>query len=222
MRRRKRISPQRSQSSQAETDSPNTKRRFAFAGRFFVHKKVNNYNKNIHFLLTFLSFGSIILVWLFLPTCTFALKKGKPFSMSTLKRREARELVIALLFETEFKDGESTSEIYELSADNREIPDDEYIKRAYFGVCENRERIDELIGKNARGWKTNRLTRLSRSVMRLAVYEMLFEDKIPNSVSINEAVELTKKFDDPKAKAFVNGVLNSVKNEIEADENKDE
>ena len=56
----------------------------------------------------------------------------------------------------------------------------------------------------------------------LAVYEMLFEDKIPNSVSINEAVELTKKFDDPKAKAFVNGVLNSVKNEIEGNGEKND
>ena len=70
--------------------------------------------------------------------------------MSEIKRREARELVIALLFETEFKDGESVSEIYELSAENREIPEDEYIKRAYFGVCENREKIDDLIGSKHR------------------------------------------------------------------------
>ncbi len=136
--------------------------------------------------------------------------------MSGIKRREARELVVALLFETEFKTEESVSDIYTLSVENREIPNDSYIKRAYFGVCENKEQIDELIGKNARGWKTTRLSKLSRSVMRLAVYEMLFEEKIPNSVAINEAIELTKKFDDPKAKAFVNGVLNSVKNEIEA------
>jgi N utilization substance protein B len=53
--------------------------------------------------------------------------------------------------------------------------------------------------------------------MRLAVYEMLFCEDIPYSVSINEAVELTKKFDDPKAKAFVNGVLNSVKDALEAE-----
>ena len=140
--------------------------------------------------------------------------------MSEIKRREARELVVALLFETEFKDGEDVAEIYEISVENREIPDDSYIKRAYFGVCENKEKIDELIGKNTHGWRTNRLTRLSRSIMRLAVYEMLFEDKIPNSVSINEAIELTKKFDDPKAKAFVNGVLNSVKNELEGSNEK--
>jgi N utilization substance protein B len=137
--------------------------------------------------------------------------------MSALKRKEAREIVVGLLFETEFKNDENSNEIFAISTENREIPEDEYIKSAYFGVCENREKIDELIGANSKGWKTHRLTRLSRSVMRLAVYEMLFCEDIPYSVSINEAVELTKKFDDPKAKAFVNGVLNSVKDSLEAE-----
>ena len=137
--------------------------------------------------------------------------------MSALKRKEAREVVVGLLFETEFKTEENSSEIFAISTENRDIPEDEYIKAAYFGVCENREKIDELIGANSNGWKTHRLTRLSRSVMRLAVYEMLFCEDIPYSVSINEAIELTKKFDDPKAKAFVNGVLNSIKSALEAE-----
>ena len=136
--------------------------------------------------------------------------------MSAMTRKEARETVISLLFETEFKTEDDSAEIFAISTENREIPDDDYIKNAYFGVCDNREKIDELIGTHSNGWKTHRLTKLSRSVMRLAVYEMLFCEDIPFSVSINEAIELTKKFDDPKAKAFVNGVLNSVKNELEA------
>lgn len=138
--------------------------------------------------------------------------------MSVLKRKEAREVVVGLLFETEFKTEDNSAEIFAISSENREIPEDDYIKSAYFGVCESREKIDELIGAHSNGWKTHRLTRLSRSVMRLAVYEMLFCEDIPHSVSINEAVELTKKFDDPKAKAFVNGVLNSVKNALEAED----
>ena len=138
--------------------------------------------------------------------------------MSVLKRKEAREVVVGLLFETEFKTEDNSAEIFAISSENREIPEDDYIKSAYFGVCENREKIDELIGAHSNGWKTHRLTRLSRSVMRLAVYEMLFCEDIPHNVSINEAVELTKKFDDPKSKAFVNGVLNSVKNALEAED----
>ena len=123
----------------------------------------------MHFSLTFLSFGSIILVWLFLPKCKVALKKGKPFDMSEIKRREARELVIALLFETEFKDGETVSEIYELSAENREIPDDDYIKRAYFGVCENKEKIDELLAK---------ITDKVKSVTNLEDLEIIVDEVI--------------------------------------------
>ena len=140
--------------------------------------------------------------------------------MSALKRKEAREQVISLLFETEFKVEDRIEEVFAISVENREIPADDYIKRAYFGVYENQEKIDGLLGTHSNGWKTNRLSKLSRSVMRLAVYEMLFEEDIPYSVSINEAVELTKKYDDPKARAFVNGVLNSVKNELETDKDK--
>ena len=136
--------------------------------------------------------------------------------MSGITRKEAREQVVALLFETEFKADESSAEVFSISSENREIPEDEYIKRTYFGVCDNREKIDELIGAHSHGWKTHRLTTLSRSILRLAVYEMLFEE-IPYSVSINEALELSKKFDDPKAKAFINGVLNSVKTALEGE-----
>ena len=137
--------------------------------------------------------------------------------MSALKRKEAREIVVGLLFEAEFRTDESSKEVYAISTENREIPKDDYVERAYFGVCDNRDKIDELIGASAKGWKTNRLTKLLRSIMRLATYEMLFESDIPYSVSINEAIELTKKFDDPQARAFVNGVLNSVKDKLEAE-----
>ncbi len=136
--------------------------------------------------------------------------------MSGLTRKEARELVVELLFETEFKTDESSKEIYAISSENREIPNDEYIKGVYFGVYEHREEIDKIIGECSNGWKTHRLSKLSRSVLRLAVYEMLYLD-IPYSVSINEAVELTKKFDDPKARPFVNGVLNAVKDKLTAE-----
>ena len=146
---------------------------------------------------------------------TSAEKKGK-LIMSGIKRKEAREIVVGLLFETEFKTEENSKEIFAISTENRDIPEDEYVREAYFGVCENKEQIDALIGAHSNGWKTHRLTRLSRSIMRLATYEMLFCDDIPYSVSINEAIELTKKFDDPKARAFVNGVLNSVKDELES------
>ena len=133
--------------------------------------------------------------------------------MST-SRREAREAVFALLFETEFKRDEDIVQIYALSCENREIAEDAYIHDTYFGVCEHREEIDELINRHAKGWKTNRISRVSRSVLRLCTYELLYCTDIPASVSINEAIELSKKYDQEQARAFVNGVPNSVKNEI--------
>lgn len=132
----------------------------------------------------------------------------------SINRREAREAVFELLFETEFKRDEDIVQIYALSCENREIAEDAYIHDTYFGVCEHREEIDELINRHAKGWKTNRISRVSRSVLRLCTYELLYCKDIPASVSINEAVELSKKYDQEQARAFVNGVLNSVKNEI--------
>lgn len=125
-------------------------------------------------------------------------------------------MVIGLLFETEFRADEDVNSIFALACEDREIPEDEYVRRAYFGIYDNIERIDATIGEHSKGWKPERMSKLSRSVLRLCVYEMLYEE-IPYSVSINEAVELSKTFDDDKARPFVNGILNSVKNALEAD-----
>lgn len=139
-----------------------------------------------------------------------------PKNQIVMTRREAREVVFALLFETEFRKDETVEEIYYSSVENREIEADEFIKRAYFAVSEKKEEIDAKIGEHSNGWKTERLTNVSRSVLRLGVYEMLYEETIPYNVSINEAVEIAKKYDEEKARAFINGVLNSVKKELEA------
>ena len=132
-----------------------------------------------------------------------------------MTRREAREELLNLLFETEFRTDESAEEIYATSKENREVPDDEYVRRAYFAIMERKEEIDSIIGEHAHGWKTSRLGRISRAILRMATYELLCEEDIPANVTINEALELSKRFDDEKARPFVNGVLNSVKNSVE-------
>ncbi len=136
-----------------------------------------------------------------------------------MNRRQAREAAFTLLFETEFHPEQEKEAIFALSVENREIGEDEYVKNAYFGVYSNLEEIDALISKHAKGWKVSRISRVSRSILRLSVFEMLHLSNIPASVSINEAVELCKKFDEESARPFVNGVLNSVKNEIEGADN---
>jgi len=140
-----------------------------------------------------------------------------------MTRREAREYVFALLFETEFRTDETVEEIFATSVENREIPEDVFVREAYFTIHQNREHIDDVIGQHANGWKTSRMTRVSRSILRLCVYEMLYQKDIPYSVSINEAIEIAKKYDEEKARPFINGVLNSVKVWLEsAEHTKDE
>ena len=146
----------------------------------------------------------------------FYVKENNHMAMN---RRQAREAAFTLLFETEFHPEEAKEAIFALSVENREIAEDEYVKTAYFGVYSHLEEIDALVAKHAKGWKVSRISRVSRSILRLAVFEMLHLENVPTSVSINEAVELSKKFDEESARPFVNGVLNSVKNEIEGADN---
>ena len=143
-------------------------------------------------------------------------KKGKQPALTA--RQLAREAVFGLLFETEYHDGEAETPeaILERAALSRDVKaDNAYIRSTYFGACEHMEELDELIGRHAKGWRTGRLSRVSRAIIRLGVYEMKYRDDIPNAIAINEAVELSKRYDAPKARAFINGVLNAVKDELE-------
>jgi N utilization substance protein B len=135
-----------------------------------------------------------------------------------MTRKEQREATFELLFEREFRLEESAEEIFALSTENRDIDSvkEKYIKSTYFGVVEHEEEIDALITEASNGWKVSRLSNATRCAIRLCVYEMLYCKDIPSSVSINEALEIVKKFDDPKSRAFTNGVLNNIKNKLES------
>ena len=135
--------------------------------------------------------------------------------MAAITRKEARAEVFHLLFETEFHSEASPKEIYALSREDREFVEDAYIQQAYFGVCEHLDEIDEIMARHSNGWKPSRITPISRSAMRLCIFEMKYMEDIPSVVSLNEAIELVKTFDDPKMRSFVNGVLNGVKEELE-------
>lgn len=133
------------------------------------------------------------------------------------QRRAAREAILALLFETEYHDNEAPEAILLRAAEARGVDvKDRYIRKEYYAIMENLDEIDALLGRHAKGWRTDRLSRVSRAVLRLGAYEVAFAEKIPAPIAINEAVELAKKYDDPKARAFVNGVLNAIKDELDA------
>ena len=135
--------------------------------------------------------------------------------MAKMTRKEAREEAFRLLFETEFRGDEDPAEIFALSEENREVSGNAYIKTVYFGVREHLEEIDAIIMRHSNGWKPSRISPVTLSAARLCIFEMLYMEDIPNAVSLNEAIELVKKFDDGKMKAFINGLLNGAKDEIE-------
>ncbi len=144
-----------------------------------------------------------------------AYKKGYCKHMAAMTRKEARAEAFRLLFETEFRTDATPEQIYALSMAEREVAEDDYIERVYFGVREHLDEIDEIIARHSNGWKPSRITPVSRSAIRLCIYEMKYMDEIPLPVSINEAIELVKTFDDAKMRTFVNGVLHGAKTELE-------
>ena len=134
-----------------------------------------------------------------------------------MNRREARELLFTLLYEAQFSAPDEAEQIYASAMRYREIEDDKYVRRAFFGARDHVSELDALIDKHIRGWKSDRVSRVTRAIMRLCVYEFLYEDGIPQTVSINEAVELSKKYDRDGSSSFVNGVLNTIYRELNAD-----
>ena len=128
-----------------------------------------------------------------------------------MNRRQARENVFYLIFESHFQnENENYAELFNSAQDMGVIEYDEYTEKVFFGVMSNAEELDKKIEENAKGWKLGRMSKVSVSIMRICIYEMLYCDDIPYNVSINEAVELAKKFDHDKAPSFINGVVNKI------------
>lgn len=126
-----------------------------------------------------------------------------------MKRYQAREISFVIIFEKSLN-GLTIDEIIQNDTESRDIETDEYIKTVTYGVYENIEKIDEVISNNLKGWTISRISKVALALLRLSVFEILFMDDIPESVSVNEAVELCKKFATEDDAAYLNGVLGSV------------
>ena len=127
-----------------------------------------------------------------------------------MTRVMAREEAFILIFEKIFNKEATTEEILKLAHEVRDLEADDYIKTVFSGVFENVDALDALISEKAVGWKISRISKTSLAILRLAIFEIKFMDDIPESVSINEAVELCKKYATKEDASFVNGILASV------------
>ena len=123
-----------------------------------------------------------------------------------MTRRELRENVFKMLFRVEFFDAGELSEQLVLF-DHVTDKDFQYIAERYRDIYNHLSEIDEAINEVAKGWKTTRMGKVDLALIRLAVYEIRYDDEIPFKVAVNEAVELAKQYGTNESPAFVTGIL---------------
>ena len=125
-------------------------------------------------------------------------------------RTELREHIFKMLFQIEFNDPADMPDHLKYYFETLEDAGDkeiDYIRGKYEAVVSRLPEIDALLNENAKGWKTGRINTVDLTILRLAVYEMKWDDDIPDGVAINEAVELAKRFGGESSSSFVNGIL---------------
>lgn len=130
-----------------------------------------------------------------------------------MKRRELREHIFELLFRIEFNGSEEMPDQIRLFFDSLEEfreEDQSYMEEKYARIVEKLPEIDKKIEETAKGWKLSRMGKVDLTILRLAVYEIEYDDDVPVGVAINEAVELSKKFGGDDSPAFINGILGKI------------
>lgn len=143
-----------------------------------------------------------------------------------MKRRVAREIAIQSLYQIEMNEVSpkeaAQSAIHEAEHENEaglDVADDKispaYIYELVEGIYSNKTQIDNMLAEYLKGWQMDRLSRIDREVLRLAVYEMIYREDVPPKVVVNEAIELAKHFGTDESGKFVNGVLGKMIKELE-------
>lgn len=131
-----------------------------------------------------------------------------------MTRHESRELAFILIFEKSFQEDTTVIELIENALELELFPQNAFAETLARKVYDNLEEIDKNIDENLVGWSAKRISRVSRSILRLAVCELLFSEDMPVGVAINEAVEIAKKYGSAEDASYINGVLGSVAKKI--------
>ncbi|MDY6857003.1 MAG: transcription antitermination factor NusB [Thermodesulfobacteriota bacterium] len=130
-------------------------------------------------------------------------------------RRKSRELALQVLYQIDIscENGRSALEIF---WESFKVPrkSREFSERLVVGVSDHKEDIDNIIGRYSKNWSLKRMPKVDRNILRLSIYELFFCLDIPAKVTINEAIELGKKFGTEKSGSFINGILDSVSADI--------
>ena len=129
------------------------------------------------------------------------------------KRRQARALTVQVLFHMEYSPG-GPEESFQLISESFDSPDGilDFSRQLVLGIWKHRKDLDKLISQSSKNWRLERMSRVDRNILRVGVFEILFMKDIPPKVSIDEAVELGKKFGTEESGAFINGILDNIYN----------
>lgn len=126
-----------------------------------------------------------------------------------MSRREDRETAVKLIYEYMYYNGMNAHEFISDRERANECEYSAFVKEAFVGVSNAESEIDKAISELSNGWKISRMAKVTLAVLRLAAYEIIFTDT-PAKAVINEALEIAKKYDDPKSTRFINGILNNL------------
>ena len=137
-----------------------------------------------------------------------------------MDRSLAREIAMKMLYAASLGGEESMSEVLEQSeqADTLSDSDKTFLENLTYGVRARQQELDEIVAQYAQGWALNRLAKVDLTILRMAVYEMLYMPEIPVGATINEAVELAKRYGGDDSSSFVNGILGKIARRTEAAE----
>ncbi len=127
-----------------------------------------------------------------------------------MSRRELREQIFKLLFRVEFNRVEDMPEQEQLFFEDEDAAQEEdaaYVSEKFRKIFDKLSDIDSRLNEKAEGWDTTRMSKVDLTILRLAVYEICYDENVPTGVAINEAVELAKKFGQDASSGFVNGIL---------------
>jgi N utilization substance protein B len=130
------------------------------------------------------------------------------------KRRKSREFTLQVLYQLDITKQEATKTLTQFQENY--LPNgrrDGFVERLVLGVQEHRKEIDQLIKKYSEHWRLDRMTLIDRNILRMATFELLYCEEIPPKVTLNEAIDLGKRFGSEDSGSFINGILDRIQNE---------
>jgi N utilization substance protein B len=131
------------------------------------------------------------------------------------KRRRSREFALQVLYQLEITKQDALEAMVQLRENfSPEEGEDEFTKRIVLGVMEHRQEIDRLIEERSENWRLERMTIIDRNILRIAIFELLYCSEIPPKVTLNEAIDLGKRYGSDESGSFINGILDRIQNEV--------